>query len=412
MAVANSPSVRIPWSEELAARVARQRQAIRERANDCRAKLNELQKSILDRSTTTASPSALNEGIAELAELEHELDLRARKLSDGEAQIRRDQHELEQRIAQVAEEAAEAQRLKSRWQDRTAKLDEEFEAVETEKARTILQRRRIAEQFRSDRHARGDSGESEKLRLQQRQLQEERDLLRESLHEAQAALQRAKESAVDESDAGAAGELAVLRGKYDMAMTDIRELRKRNAELETKAARAMEAAPIEAQDWESQKRRMLAALEAEETSENIGSERRDERLTIEGTIQITDDMISEKEREIADLKRLLDEQSQNLGHIAVGAAAIGQILDNDEVVQQERQRLQQRETDLLERLRLSEIELSRERAQIARHRVELDEQRRQIDLDRSKMTPRDEAVARKGGSGNWLARLGLKADGE
>ncbi len=36
-------------------------------------------------------------------------------------------------------------------------------------------------------------------------------------------------------------ELANLQGKYDMAMTDLRELRRRNAELETRIAQSVQA---------------------------------------------------------------------------------------------------------------------------------------------------------------------------
>ena len=81
-------------------------------------------------------------------------------------------------------------------------------------------------------------------------------------------------------------------------------------------------------DWESQKKRMLAQLEAD-FDENDPKEAKD-KMTVEGAIQITDGVVSQKDREIEELRRLLDEQSKNIGGVAVCAAAIAQLLDGDE----------------------------------------------------------------------------------
>ena len=97
-------------------------------------------------------------------------------------------------------------------------------------------------------------------------------------------------------------------------------------------------------DWDTQKRQLLAALEADVDDED--EERRQERLSIESTISITDHVVAEKDREIGELKQLLHDQSSNLGSVAVGATAIAGILDQDELVRQEREKLAQLQADL------------------------------------------------------------------
>lgn len=255
-----------------------------------------------------------------------------------------------------------------------------------------------------------------RLAAQRSALQQRAGQYRAGLQKLHNQLAAQLSSAQPVSSPDMAGELANLQGKYDMAMADLRELRKRNADLEARGAHRAEQPVSDAMDWESQKRRMLASLEAEERATTLTPDRVDDRLTIDGTIRITDQMIADKDAEIAELKRLLEAQSQHVGQFALGAAAIGEILDTDEIIQQERQRLKQLEAELQQKLRVTEIEISKERAKLARDRVELDEIRRQLELEKAKSAPREDAStpahAKKSTGGNWLSRLGLKGDGE
>ncbi|MBS0207644.1 MAG: hypothetical protein JSS27_01695 [Planctomycetes bacterium] len=175
-------------------------------------------------------------------------------------------------------------------------------------------------------------------------------------------------------------------------------------------------------DWEAQKRQMIAALESggevpsfeAPLPEEVDGE--DERLTIEGAIGITDDVIAEKDRMIAELQRRLDEQTS----AAVKAPTTDELLgeSSDPVVQQERERALQLQNELQEKLRVGEMELSRERAQLARTKVQLDQQRRDLDEQRSTMekevvvNTNSDATAKKQPRGRWLARLGLKDNGD
>jgi hypothetical protein len=193
-------------------------------------------------------------------------------------------------------------------------------------------------------------------------------------------------------------------------------MKKRNQDLEKKlGAQGAHGHAAGAMDWEAQKSRMLAALEADDDGED--EVRRFERIKIEDAVRATDEAIAEKSKEIEELQRLLAQQSDNLGSVAVGAAAFGEMLDKDEIVRQERERLKTLQTEWEEKLRQAEIELSVQRAQIARARVELDERQRTLEEVASQRGGEREATAaepkgKKPQRGRWLSRLGLKDDGE
>jgi len=137
-------------------------------------------------------------------------------------------------------------------------------------------------------------------------------------------------------------------------------------------------------------------------------------MSIEGTIRITDGVVAQKEKEIQELKRLLDDQSSNLGSVAVGASAIAGMLDQDDLIRQERERLAEQQEEWREKLRQAEIDISVERAKIARERTELEEKLRAFQDEMAKQ-PADDAdkpKAEKQTGRRWLSRLGLKDSDE
>jgi chromosome segregation ATPase len=169
-----------------------------------------------------------------------------------------------------------------------------------------------------------------------------------------------------------------------------------------------QAAPATALDWEAEKRRLLAALEAEGDGSSSETGSHAEALAeIQEVVRRTDMLLAEKDREIAELKQLLQDQSANLGSVAVGAAAIGQLLDADEIVREEREKLRRLQAEWEEKMRTAEIEISTERAKLARQRAELEEMLRENQLGngpKGNGSGKTEAAS----SGRWLARLGLK----
>ena len=90
---------------------------------------------------------------------------------------------------------------------------------------------------------------------------------------------------------------------------------------------------------------------------------------------------------------MLDNQAQQVGDVAIGAAAVAQLLDTDELVRQERESLKQLQDGLREQLRKAEVDISLERAKLARERAELDEKLRGWESEKANLP-----------SGKWRRR--------
>ncbi len=411
----------------------------------------------------------------ELQHQHDELEQRARQVHEREAKLAaseaalRDLQRQHQRAQQELEEqSAEVARGKKRLEEKQQALDALRDRLEEEASETKLQRRRIArelkeqhDRLRAERAeleaaaaaqaqaAQGDAQQSDELRqkldlairdardlkrrnaeleeelasrpsgegasqIELAQLRQERDALAEQLKAAEAKLKSPP------SESSLQHKMQDLQRRFEMAVEDLREVKNENSELkeqlaEARQAQQQRAASRPAQtdgplDWEAQKQRLLAALE---DFDEENEEEQEDRLTIEGTIHITDEVVAEKDREIAELKQLLDQQSSSLGEIALGATAIAAALDQDELICEERERLAALKAEWEAKLRQAEVDLSLERAQLARQKAEIEARAHSLQsefakLDRPGQTGKDE----KSGRGRWLARLGLKENEE
>jgi hypothetical protein len=289
-------------------------------------------------------------------------------------------------------------------QEKLAEVENAGEALAAEQQSTKLQRRRIAQEFKAQHAA------------QLKELQRHRDELKladESLRRQLDDL-RQHQTAVGEATQD---DLADMKRRYDMALEDLREQRQRSTELEQKLAEIPKGGPTAAvagdgMDWEAQKRRMLAAWEAN-SQDDSDDERRVERLKIQEVIAKTDAAMAQKEQELDDLRRRLAAVSENQGAMAASAAASDALLSHDEAIRAERARLQQLQLEWEEKLRRAEVELSVERAKMARQRAEIEERQRQLQELQAEHAdePADAPVKeKKPQRGRWLTRLGLKED--
>ena len=247
------------------------------------------------------------------------------------------------------------------------------------------------------------------------------DAMSERLAETERQLEEAQRQ-LAEADSGAGSSISDddMQRRYELAMDDVRSLKSENAELRKQLASASNTArPTVAPssggtlDWEAQKQRILAQLEADFADEEEDEEEvRQERIKIKEVIRTTDRVIAEKDREIEELRLLLDSQSANIGTTAVGAAALGEILDKDALVQEERENLKRLQEEWHEKLRQAEIDISVERAKIARERAQIEEKLRALDSHPDTTTDASGDSENKPTRGRWLARLGLKDDEE
>jgi chromosome segregation ATPase len=251
----------------------------------------------------------------------------------------------------------------------------------------------------------------EALRAEQKNLQAQIADLESQLADSQEHLTLAKSCAATDQ----AEDRDDFSKRYEMAMDDLHELKSKNAELQQQLAKAQSGDAASGKksgdvlDWEAEKKRILAALESDFNDE----ESQNERMRIESLIQKTDAIVAAKNREIEELKMLLENQSNNLGSVAVGAAALGEIFDQDAIVCEERENLKRIQDEWREKLRLAEVEISVERAKLARDKSQLEERIRQMEQLGISPTalPLENKTPTKPSRGRWLEKLGLK-DGE
>jgi len=213
---------------------------------------------------------------------------------------------------------------------------------------------------------------------------------------------------------GGGQEMEDLKRRFEMAVQDVRELKTKNVELTeqlTKAQQAPKAAATAAgggNDWESMKKRLMAEMDSDFDESNEAQKA--DKLTVENAIKITDDVVADKDREITELRQMLDSQAKQVGDVAVGAAAVAQMLDTDELVKQEREALKRLQDQLRDQLRQAELDISVERARLARERTELDEKLRSIEAEKANMPASGGAggdVSKTSNRRKWLTRLGL-----
>ena len=232
----------------------------------------------------------------------------------------------------------------------------------------------------------------------------------ELLKEKVAILSETKDTgSVTGTDSDLEQQLNILREQLIESRHETVEVRSQYNELSIRLAQyqAPTSHSSESFSWEERKLAWLRQLEHETQVENNVSP--SGVLEIEKVIEQTDQEVLRRDKEIADLKSLLQEQSVASNGMAVGAAAIAQIIEADDLIIEERQRLKQLQEDWEQKQRQGEIEMSLERAKLARERLELQERMRSLEAMHANQAVDEKGAPSPGKSkGNWLARLGLR----
>ena len=322
------------------------------------------------------------------------------------------QHELkllEQRTR--SQRSAAVQELRARRKELLAEVErrrlESVNILASDESTLALQlsesRREYSElQASDDKHTQHQAALEQQLEQARRELQ----LLQQQLRQAGARL--AAPAGSSETDD--------LRKRLDMALADLRDLKSKNSELSAQLAKGtLTGPPVVASggddNWETRKQRMIAQLESD--FDEHDPQQKAGKLTVQEAIRHTEAVIAEKDQEIRELQQLLSQQSGNIGGVAIGAAAIAEMLDTDELVRQERESLRELQAKLREQLMQAEIDVSVERAKVARERTLLDEKMRLFEQQQQHPQPPSAADpnAKQGGNrGRWFQRLGLRDD--
>ena len=203
--------------------------------------------------------------------------------------------------------------------------------------------------------------------------------------------------------------------------SQVADLSQQNRELASKVAGKSVRETIckgeaaEALTWDQRKQLILQQLEeesfdAESFAANMSYEGQDSQETPEQYLERLVAELNSRNQEVQELRHLLEHQSQTRdGQYAIGAAAIAEMIDSDELVRQERQRLQQLQVEWEEKFRESEIEASLERAKLSRERQDLLKRQSELteELEHMRREIRQQDETKPGNSRRWLAKLGI-----
>ena len=123
------------------------------------------------------------------------------------------------------------------------------------------------------------------------------------------------------------------------------------------------------------------------------------------SLQESKEIIRQKDQLIAELQKANKEAADRVMSEASSIAEqkTAEMFDQDEIIIQERKRLQHLETQWREQIGEAEIKISKERAKLARDKTALDEQLHEIKTQLAKL----EKLPNPPRTGKWLDQLGL-----
>ncbi len=230
------------------------------------------------------------------------------------------------------------------------------------------------------------------------------------------------------------GQLASLERERDSLEQQNQELASKLANQSVrKSVQTSNSSTSDALTWEERKKLILQQMESDSfdteafvsnLQSNYASQSQEsaDGLALDPVAYI-EQLCSELERrnielkskndEIGELHCLLEQQGgAREGGLAVGAAAIAQMMDGNELVSEERERLKQLQAEWEEKFRKGEIEASLERAKLSRERQELAKREAELEeqIEHMKRELRLVAEASNSGTGSsrrWLQKLGL-----
>ena len=120
------------------------------------------------------------------------------------------------------------------------------------------------------------------------------------------------------------------------------------------------------------------------------------------------DELARREEEVRELQHLLEQQSETCDSgVSIGAAGIAEMLDSDELVREERARLQVLQDEWEEKFRKAEIEASLERAKLSRERRELASKQSELEAELERARLQTQREQEKEAPRKWLSQLGL-----
>ena len=248
-----------------------------------------------------------------------------------------------------------------------------------------------------------DARETE-LSLEVSQLNDQLQFLQSELDDAKAV---PSNNSLNESELRI--QVEQLRSQLLEARHEAVELRMQSNDLGSRLAKFQGPAlgqKSETLSWEQRKQALLQQLEAETHAETPCDPRK--VLEIERILEQTTGEIERRDQEISDLKALIEHQSIAHDGMSIGVAAVAQMIESDSLIVAERLRLKELRAEWEQKQRQAEIEMSMERAKLARERLEIQEKTQRYEDNNPPQTEAEKETGKTRSRGNWLTRLGLR----
>jgi len=221
-------------------------------------------------------------------------------------------------------------------------------------------------------------------------------------------------------------EIAALTFQVDELTQQNHELASRIADDSVRETVASNGESRETLSWDERKAIILQQMNDDsfdadafvsELTPDVASEKSDPVTMLRDLVENLrrrDEEIDRQRDELRELRGLLQHQSETReGGVAIGAAAIAGMIDQDELVRNERERLTELQAEWEDKFRQSEIEASLERAKLSRERQEVARKINELDEQLEHIRREDQVNQETGSSGTsrrWLAKLGLADD--
>ncbi len=436
-------------------RLARQRKAL---AQTIRAQRAEMQldlvkaKADLDARLNEALEAEWAKTDVEMNEMRQELQTAEQEVAHWKSSSQKATLELEKQLGQqnqqlqaareeiesLRNQLVQAQETASRPNEQDQVLREQLAAVQKELNDTQEQLFRTANQIGEkdtqigekdklisekdtliNEHERRLRQVSQQLIDNNQQLVEARDELEHALAQVKQ-MQSSIETSSHQGDS-AKNDSYQLRLELEETQEELSDLRDQNSVLAAKIAqltadtlrssKGVGSANPEILTWEDRKKLMLQQLETDgqEGADSAPAINNQDRLNIEEIIATTQSEIERRDREIEELREIVQMQSEARQGVAIGAAGVAQMLDDNDLINQERKKLQEIQQEWEAKLRQAEIDLSMERAKLARERSELELQLTHLQREVAQgqsigQTPGDKQQRR------WMNFLGIKEE--
>jgi hypothetical protein len=194
-------------------------------------------------------------------------------------------------------------------------------------------------------------------------------------------------------------QLEAMKRQFEQAVEELRRLRDQNAELQrgygkvAGASAERDMARGEELAWEEQREQWLHRWQNPAPAPaRIGPAAGDDSPGGAHAYQALQSKVAELEAQIRQLHAQLAEKS-----------AVDKVLDADAVIQEERARLAELKEEWEEKLRLAELEASRERAELTRTRLVLEERARTLEAIKERFERSQDRTSRA----TWRDYLGL-----